>query len=86
MSLFVRPVCTYAPLVNRATEKLFLESIKFLKTVISSLVRLWTLLNNVHFDFNSILDITSKIKNDVLIHIVFYMGVEGLIKPGWMFP
>lgn len=56
--------------MNRATEKLFLESIKFLKTVISSLVRLWTLLNNVHFDFNSILDMTSKMKNDVLVHIV----------------
>lgn len=61
--------------MNRATEKLFLESIKFLKTVISSLVRLWTLLNNVHFDFNSILDITSKMKNDMLIHIIFDMGV-----------
>lgn len=72
--------------MNRATEKLFLESIKFLKTVISSLVRLWTLLNNVHFDFNSILDITSKMKNDVLIHIVFDMGVEGLIKSVWIFP
>lgn len=72
--------------MNRATEKLFLESIKFLKTVISSLVRLWTLLNNVHFDFNSILDITSKMKNDVLIHIVFDMGVEGLSKSVWIFP
>lgn len=72
--------------MNRATEKLFLESIKFLKTVISSLVRLWTLLNNVHFDFNSILDISSKMKNDVLIHIVFDMGVEGLIKSVWIFP
>lgn len=72
--------------MNRATEELFLESIKFLKTVISSLVRLWTLLNNVHFDFNSILDISSKMKNDVLIHIVFDMGVEGLIKSVWMFP
>lgn len=72
--------------MDRATEKLFLESIKFLKTVISSLVRLWTLLNNVHFDFNSILDITSKMKNDVLIHIVFDMGVEGLIKSVWIFP
>lgn len=72
--------------MNRATEKLFLESIKFLKTVISSLVRLWTLLNNVHFDFNGILDITSKMKNDVLIHIVFDMGVEGLIKSVWIFP
>lgn len=66
--------------MNRASEKLFLESIKLLETVISSLVRLWTLLNNVHFDFNSILDITSKMKNDVLIHITFDMGVKGLIK------
>lgn len=74
MSLFVRPVCTYSPLMNKATEKLFLESIKLLKTVIS-LVRLWTLLNNVHFDFNSVLDITSKMKNDVLIHIIFDMEV-----------
>lgn len=72
--------------MNRATEKLFLESIKFLKTVISSLVRLWTLLNNVHFDFNSILDMTSKMKNDVLVHIVFDMGVESLIKSVWLFP
>lgn len=63
------------PLMNRATEKLFLESIKLLETVISSLVRLWVLLNNVHFDFNSILDITSKMKNDVLIHIIFDMEV-----------
>lgn len=61
--------------MNKATEKLFLESIKLLETVISSLVRLWVLLNSVHFDFNGILDITSKMKNDVLIHIIFDMEV-----------
>lgn len=67
--------------MNRASEKLFLESIKLMETVISSLVRLWTLLNNAHFDFNRVLDITSKMKNGVLIiHIIFDVGVRGLIK------
>ena len=61
-------------LMNRASEKLFWESMNLLETVISSLVRLWTLLSNVHFDFNSILDITSKMKNDVLIHNHFWLG------------
>lgn len=53
--------------MNRASEKLFWESIKLMETVISSLVRLWTLLNNVHFDFNRVLDITSKMKNFVCL-------------------
>lgn len=67
--------------MNRASEKLFLESIKLMETVISSLVRLWTLLNNTHFDSNRVLDITSKMKNSVLIiHTIFDVGVEGLIK------
>lgn len=66
--------------MNRASEKLFLESIKLVEVVISSLVRLWTVLNNVHFDFNRVLDITSKMKTDVLIHIIFDVGVKALIK------
>lgn len=61
--------------MNRATEKLFLESIKLLETVISSLLRLWTLLNNVCFDFNCILDITFKMKNSVLVCVIFDMGI-----------
>ena len=66
--------------MNRASEKLFLESIKLMEAVISSLVKLWTLLNNVHFDFNRALDIISKMKTDVLIHIIFDVGVKRLIK------
>lgn len=66
--------------MNRANEKLFLESIKLMEPVISSLVRLWTLLNNVHFAFNRVLDITSQMKTDILIHIIFDVGAKGLIK------
>lgn len=54
--------------MNRAGKKLFRESMKLLETEISSLVRLWTLLNNVYFDFRGIHDTTSKIKNDVPVH------------------
>jgi hypothetical protein len=37
-------------------------------------------LNNVYFDFNSILDITSKMKNDACIHITFDIGIKVLIS------
>lgn len=67
--------------MNSASEKLFLESIKLMETVISSLVRPWTLLNNMHFDSNRVLDITSKMKKSVpIIHIISAVGVGGLTK------
>lgn len=66
--------------MNRASKKLFLESIKLLETVISSLVRLWTLLNNVYFGFNSVLHVTSNMENDVHIHIAFDMGIKDISK------
>lgn len=61
--------------MNKASEKLFWEGIKLLETGISSLVNLWTLLNNMHFYFNSILDITCNVENDMLICIIFDMEV-----------
>lgn len=61
--------------MNRVSEKLFWEGTKLLETVISSLVRLWILLNNMQFYFISILDVTCNVENDVLICITFAMEV-----------